>query len=373
VPTLATALKPLGYRTALFGKWHLGLAEGSRPEHHGFDEWFGFLAGCVDYYSHIFYWGMNRGGPGNDPTHDLWHNGTEVWQNGEYLTEVITERSVEYVRRSAGHGAPFFLFVSFNAPHYPMHAPKKYIDRFPGLAPDRRIMAAMLSAMDDGVGEICAELDRQGIREDTAVFFMSDNGPSRETRNWLDGRKDPYYGGTAGSLKGHKFSLYEGGIRVLGIVSWPARIPGGQVIDSPGVAMDVFPTFLKAAGGDPGAYGVDGIDLMPLLVGGESGSDREIFWEMREQTAMRRGPWKLVLKGQLVEGAPPEDEVHLANLDEDIGERRNLAGEFRELATELTAVAEAWRVGIEQRWTRDWQPQVKGTTTFPDPKATSNR
>lgn len=250
-----------------------------------------------------------------------------------------------------------------------MHAPKKYIDRFPGLAPDRRIMASMLSAMDDGVGEICAELDRQGIREGTAVFFMSDNGPSRETRNWLDGRKDPYYGGTAGSLKGHKFSLYEGGIRVPGIVSWPARIPGGQVIDSPGVAMDVFPTFLKAAGGDPGAYEIDGIDLMPLLVGGEYGSDRPIFWEMRDQTAMRRGPWKLVLKGQLVEGAPPEDEVHLANLDDDAGERRNLAGEYPALATELTAATEAWRAGIEQRWARDWQPGSKGTTTYPDPKA----
>ncbi len=367
VPTLATALKPIGYQTALFGKWHLGLADGSRPEHHGFDEWFGFLAGCVDYYSHIFYWGMNRGGPGNDPTHDLWHNGSEVWQNGEYLTEVIARRAVEYIRQAARRDGPFFVFVSFNAPHYPMHAPGKYIDRFADLLPDRRIMAAMLSAMDDGVGEICAEVDRQGIRDNTAIFFMSDNGPSRETRNWLDGRKDPYYGGTAGSLKGHKFSLYEGGIRVPGLVSWPARIPAGQVVDIPGAAMDVFPTLLRAAGGDLSAYEIDGTDLMATLAEGIPMPVRDIFWEMGDQTAVRRGPWKLVQKGQLVEGVPAEDEVHLANLDEDVGERRNLAAQCPNVTAELIEASQAWRAGIEDRWTRRWQPRVSGTTTFPLP------
>src|SRR5690606_31033684 len=103
-PTLADALKPLGYQTALVGKWHLGLAEESRPHHHGFDEWFGFMAGCIDYYSHIFYWDMNRGGPGNDPTHDLWHNNAEVWDNGRYFTELIAERAVRYVRQAANGG-----------------------------------------------------------------------------------------------------------------------------------------------------------------------------------------------------------------------------------------------------------------------------
>jgi arylsulfatase A-like enzyme len=365
VPTLATALGRLGYRTALFGKWHLGLAQGSRPEDHGFDEWFGFLAGCVDYYSHIFYWGMNRGGPGNDPTHDLWRNGGEVWRNGKYLTEEITQCAVEYIRAAARLDAPFFVFVSYNAPHYPMHAPRRYVDRFPGLASDRRIMAAMLSAMDDGVGAICAELDRQGIAEDTAVFFMSDNGPSRETRNWLDGRKDPYYGGTAGGLKGHKFSLYEGGIRVPGIMSWPARIPAGQVIDCPCAAMDVFPTFLGAVGGEPDQYEIDGADLMPVVADGAADQDRTLFWEMGEQTAVRRGPWKLVLNGQLVEGAPPADEVHLANLDEDVGESVNLARSHPDLTSQLTDAAADWRSAIEQRWESEFEPWMNGTTALP--------
>ena len=363
VPTLATALKPLGYRTAMFGKWHLGVAEACRPHAHGFDEWFGFLAGCVDYYSHIFYWGMNKGGPGNDPTHDLWQNNEEIYQNGQYLTELITERAVAYIRRAARAGQPFFVYVAYNAPHYPMHAPQAYLDRFPHLSPDRRIMAAMLSAMDDGVGAIMAELERQGIYETTAIFFQSDNGPSRETRNWLDGRADPYYGGSAGKLKGHKFSLYEGGIRVPALVSWPARIPAGQVIDGVGAAMDLFPTLLRAAGGDPAAYELDGLDVLPMLADRAPSPHGDLFWEMGQQTAVRRGPWKLVLKGQLVEGAPPEDDVHLANLDADMAERHNLADQYPELVAELTAAAEAWRARIEQRWRDEWLPKIPGATT----------
>jgi arylsulfatase A-like enzyme len=365
VPTLATALRELGYQTAMFGKWHLGLAPGSRPEDHGFDEWFGFMAGCIDYYSHIFYWGMNRGGPGNDPTHDLWRDGREVWENGRYFTGLMTERAVGYIQRAAQRDEPFFLYVAYNAPHYPMHAPRAYLDRFPDLAPDRRIMAAMLSATDDGVGAICAELKRQGIWEDTVISFMSDNGPSRETRNWLDGRKDPYYGGSTGQLKGHKFSLYEGGVRVPGIVTWPARVPAGQVTDVPAAAMDLFPTFLSIAGGDPNAYELDGIDLLPLLAEDAALPERDIYWEMGQQTAVRRGSWKLVLNGQLVEGAPPEDDVHLADLDEDMGERHNLKDEYPELTAELTARAQQWRAGIEERWAREWQPAITGTTTHP--------
>jgi arylsulfatase A-like enzyme len=360
VPTLATALGRLGYRTAMFGKWHLGLAPGSRPEDHGFQEWFGFLAGCIDYYSHIFYWGLAGG---VDPLHDLWENGREVWANGRYFTELVTERAVAFVRSAARRPEPFFLYVPYNAPHYPLHAPERYLARFPDLPPDRRVMAAMLSAVDDGVGEIVAELERQGVLEDTCIFFQSDNGPSRETRNWLDGRRDPYYGGSAGGLRGHKFSLFEGGIRVPGILSWPAGLPGGRVLDGPACAIDIFPTLLAAAGGDPSAYEVDGRVLWPWLRGAEAGPpERDLFWELGQQTAVRRGRWKLVLHGQEVEGAPPEDEVHLADLSVDPGERRNLAADLPELTAELRRAAETWRAGIEARWEREWKPQMTGLT-----------
>ncbi|HUT01105.1 MAG TPA: sulfatase-like hydrolase/transferase [Phycisphaerae bacterium] len=363
VPTIAAALRPLGYRTYMSGKWHLGTVEACRPHSHGFDRWFGFLAGCVDYYSHIFYWEMNRPGPGKDPVHDLWEDGREIWRNGEYFTEALTRRAIGYLRDAAGRDEPFFLYVPFNAPHYPMHAPAEYVDRFRHLAPDRRIMAAMLSAVDDGVGAIMAEVERLGLAGNTCTIFTADNGPSRESRNFLDGTLDPYYGGSTGRLKGHKFSLYEGGIREPGILHWPGRVAGGRVLGEPVASMDVFPTVLAAAGGDPSKYELDGTDILPYVADGAELPQRDLFWEMNDQTAIRRGRWKLVLNGRLVEGAPPEDNVHLSDLTADMGEQVNLAADKPELTADLRAAAEQWRAGIERRWETHWKPQANGTTT----------
>jgi arylsulfatase A-like enzyme len=349
VPTIADALKPLGYHTALFGKWHLGVAAECQPHNHGFDEWMGFLAGCIDYYSHIFYWGMNQG-PGTDPVHDLWENGREIYENGRYFTEMITERAVDYVARRAADGQPFFLYLAYNAPHYPMHAPEQYMLRFRHLPWERQVMAAMLAAVDDGVGALVQELERHGMRENTFLFFSSDNGPSRETRNWLDGTTTPYHGGTPGPLRGHKFSLFEGGLRVPTLMSWPARIPAGQTIHEVGAMMDIFPTVLRAAGGDPSAYALDGVDVLPMVAHGAPSPHQQLFWEMNKQTAVRQGRWKLVLNGQLVEGLPPEDAVYLSDLEADPGETTNLATEEPQIARELQAVAEQWRAGIEQHW-----------------------
>lgn len=365
VPTLATALGRLGYQTAMFGKWHLGLAEGSRPHDHGFQEWFGFMAGWVDYFSHVYYFGQVANN--TVQVHDLWDNGQEVFLNGRYMTELIAERAVDFVRRAARApaGRPFFLYVPFSAPHYPMHAPQQYLDRFPGLPPERRIMAAMLSALDDAVGAVMDELARQALVDNTWVFFQSDNGPSRESCNWLDGRDEPFYGGCACPLKGHKFSLFDGGIRSPAVTSWPARIPAGQVLDGIGVAMDLFPTFLVAAGGDPSAYELDGADVLPMLADGAPSphADADLYWEIGRQTAVRRGRWKLVLNGQLVEGAPPEDDIFLADLDTDPGERVNLRHQHPELAAHLRAAAERWRQAIEARWQREWKPGMNGTTS----------
>lgn len=347
-PTIAAAVRELGYQTALVGKWHLGLQETSRPNQNGFDYFYGFMAGCVDYYSHIFYWSMADGR--TNPTHDLWENDREIYDNGRYFTELVSEKAVEKIREMSRRDAPFLLYTAYNAPHYPMHAPRKYLDRFPGLPEDRRIMAAMLSAVDDGVGAITDELRRLGILEDTLIFFQSDNGPSRESRNWMDGRGDPYYGGMPGGLKGHKFSLFEGGIRVPGIFSWPGHIPAGQVIDAPCAAMDLFPTVLRLAGGDPEAYALDGRDLLPVLTEGADSPHEELFWEMEGQTAVRRGRYKLVLNGQLVETEPPQEAVFLSDLREDPGETVNLAGRMPELTQELTERALRWREGIEAHW-----------------------
>jgi len=356
VPTLAKALQELGYCTYMSGKWHLGVAEENRPHHHGFDHWTGFLAGCIDYYSHIFYWGMNVKGPGINPTHDLWQDNQEIWCNSEYFTHLITRQAVAYLRQAYTEGKPFLLYVPYNAPHYPMHAPKKYMDRFKHLPWDRQVMAAMLSAVDDGVGEIMAEIERLGMSENTVTFFTSDNGPSRESRNWLDGTLDPYYGGSAGMLKGHKFSLYEGGIRMPAILHAPGIVPAGQILDDACASMDVFPTCLHLAGGNLSSYDLDGINLNGYVTRGAKLTERNIYWEMNDQTAVRRGKWKLVLNGQLVEGAPVEDAVHLSDMEDDPGERVNLQTAHPEVATELTHAAQSWRQQLETRWQHEFAP-----------------
>ena len=359
-PTIAAAVKELGYQTAIVGKWHLGLQEQSRPNQNGFDYFYGFMAGCIDYYSHIFYWSMADGK--TDPTHDLWENDHEFYDNGKYFTEMVTDKAVEKIRQMNREEEPFFLYVAYNAPHYPMHAPRKYLDRFPELPADRRIMAAMLSAVDDGVGQIVDELKRQGILEDTVIFFQSDNGPSRESRNWMDGRGDPYYGGQPGGLKGHKFSLFEGGIRVPGIFCWPGHIPGGQVIDEPCAAMDVFPTLLTMAGGDPSQYQLDGMDISDVLLHGAPSPHEELYWEMEQQTAIRQGKYKLVLNGQLVESEPAQAPVFLSDLSVDPGETVNLAEQMPELTQELTRKATAWRAGIEDHWEKTFAEAYRSTT-----------
>lgn len=365
VPTIPAELKKLGYQTYMAGKWHLGMKEESRPHNHGFDHWYGFLAGCIDYYSHIFYWGMNLPGPGINPTHDLWEDGNEVWNNGEYFTEVIAEKAIAYIRQAASSNDPFFLYVPFNAPHYPMHAPEKYMKRFKSLPWDRQVMAAMLSAVDDAIGMINAEIESLGLADNTCTVFTSDNGPSRESRNWLDGTLDPYYGGTTGKLKGHKFSLYEGGIRVPGIINWPGRIPAGQVLDSPSASMDIFPTLLSAAGGSIEEYEFDGQNLLPYVCDKKTPPERDIFWEMGSQTAIRRGKWKFVHRGQLVEESPENETNHLSNLDEDMGERDNLHQQQTEIVEKLSEAASEWRAGIEARWEKEFSPETQGSVTFP--------
>ena len=347
-PTIATALKKEGYDTALIGKWHLGLAPQCRPLANGFDYFYGFMAGCIDYYSHIFYWGMSDGR--TDPTHDLWENDKEVYNNGHYFTDLVSEKAVEYVREKCIADRPFYLYLGYNAPHYPMHAPEKYMSRFAHLPWDKQVMAAMISAVDDGLGTVMDELERQGQLENTIICFQSDNGPSRESRNWLDGNPDPYYGGNAGKLKGHKFSLFEGGIRVPAIVSWPGHIPGGQIVSEPVVSMDFFPTLLKMVGGNPADYDLDGLDIAPVLFEKAPSPHKEIFWEMAEQTAVRQGKYKLVLNGVLVENGPVSQEIFLSDLEKDPGERYNLADEHPDLASQLRVVAEKWRGELEAGW-----------------------
>lgn len=349
VPTIATALKGLGYSTGIMGKWHLGLKEECRPNANGFDEFKGFLAGCLDYYSHIFYYGMADGG--KDPTHDLWENNTEVWENGRYLTEKITDDSIDFIRRHKSE--PFMLYVAYNAPHYPMHCPQKYLDRFSDLPEDRRMTAAMISAVDDGVGNITEELKKQGLLENTIIYFQSDNGPSRESRNWLDGTEDYYYGGSTGKFRGHKFSLFEGGIRIPAILCWYGKT-ACRTEDRPFIATDIFPTILEACGGNPADYVTDGISLSPMLENGESPEHDFIFWEMEGQTACRNGKYKLLLNPRVVEEEKPVTDVFLADLENDPSEKINLSDALPAIRDEMKNKAVEWRAEIEKNWEKEF-------------------
>jgi arylsulfatase A-like enzyme len=149
---------------------------------------------------------------------------------------------------------PFFSFLAYTDPHYPMHALEELVEQFKHLPPERRIMAAKIKALDNSIGMIFETLKKNGQLDNTLIFFMSDNGPSREAHNWLDETVTLYYGGKTGGFRGHKMSLFEGGVRVPAIVSWPGRIPPGKVSSEVGMGMDLFATFLAAASGDTGAF-----------------------------------------------------------------------------------------------------------------------
>ena len=354
--TIASILKNMGYDTYMAGKWHLGVSEENRPHNHGFDHWFGHLAGCIDYYSHIWYYasGRNANNQRLNPVHDLWDNNVEVWKNGEYFTELITKKSMEYLHSSIQKSNPFFLYIPYNAPHYPMHAPQKYIDRYPDLPWDKQIMAAMISAVDDSVGEIITFLKKNNLFENTIIMFTSDNGPSRETRNWLDGTLDPYYGGTSGQLKGHKFSLFDGGIKVPNIISFPNKISGNWVSNESCIAMDFLPTILDFLNVDLNLYKLDGISIKSHLENKTPVLNRSLYWEQdsfmsspSNQTAILKNNWKLVLNGRLVEFENPIAEIYLSNLTDDVSESNNLKDEYPEIVTDLKNEALNWRKAIE--------------------------
>jgi len=341
--SLAKELKQAGYRTAAIGKWHLGSAPASRPLAQGFDEFFGFYSGWVDYYSQRYYTlGGNPGASGPPPQnifHDFWDGTKEIFPEPEYQTELLGRRAVEFVRRQAA-GQPFFLYLTFGAPHYPMMAPQKYVDRFPAtMDRDRRLHLAMIAAIDDQVGALAAELQRKGIGNQTIVYFQSDNGATEETRADHEGR--PYRGGSNGALRGWKGSLFEGGHRVPALLSYPGQLKG-RVEESTGLGMDLLPTVLGLAG-LPLPRRIDGVNLAGALRQESPWPERTVYWEYDNQRAVRRGPWKLVVDPRPSLLLPNEKLTWLSNLQEDPGETRNYAATRPEVLAELSQALAAWR------------------------------
>ncbi len=335
--TLPGELRKLGYRTAAVGKWHLGSSPESRPMQQGFDEHFGFYSGWSDYYSHRYY-NMSRTAP-EHIFHDLWRNGEEVFEDPAYSTELFTREAKSFIERQKS-GQPFFLYLAHGAPHYPMIAPKKYADRFPApMDRDRRMHAAMIAAVDDGIGEILDLLKRRGLDRDTVIFFQSDNGATSEGRADHEGR--PYRGGSNAPFRGFKGGLFEGGIRMPALISWPAGIPAAHVVDAPGQTMDILPTFLAWAGGAAPSK-IDGLDAASMISGSGLSPHRDLFWEYQGQTAIRRGDWKFMLGPKEGLGENAAAARWLSNLKEDAAERSNWLEREPQLAAALEARLLEW-------------------------------
>ncbi|NQT81836.1 sulfatase-like hydrolase/transferase, partial [bacterium] len=258
--TIATMLKRNGYTTGLFGKWHLGYKKEYGPNSHGFDEFFGFLSGNINYFTHK----EINGEP------DLYENTKPVEVEG-YMTDLITERSLRFLDRH--HGEPFFLEVSYNAPHWPIQGPddaNKVIDESNWRTCERETYIKMVERMDRGIGELLERLDKYNLASNTVVIFASDNGGDRASRN------DPF--------SGRKTTLWEGGIRCACIIRFPGIIRAGKVMDQPSIVMDLSATILAGTGTKPPVgRTLDGEDLMPLILGKAKPRPRTFFWRSKTQ------------------------------------------------------------------------------------------
>jgi len=324
--TLATALRSVGYATALIGKWHLGSLPEWGPNEFGFDYSYGSLAGGVGPYDHRY----KRG-----PYTETWHrNGQRIQEEG-HVTDLIAREAVAFLRRD--HAAPFFLYVPFTAIHIPMDEPQQWLDKNSHISdPGNRLRGACATHMDDAIGELLTALDATERRNNTLVLFFGDNGAHGPYPN-----NDPQYPNPEqypafnvkndnAPLRGYKSSLYEGAIRTPAFISWPGHLRSG-VVDEPLHACDWMPTLTKLVGYQPPRdLGWDGSNVWPLLTGeSTTGEPRTLYClgaNSRDQT-VRRGPWKLLVQEKA--------DVELFNLAEDIGEQNNVVAEHPALVANL--------------------------------------
>ncbi len=320
-PTLPSLLRTAGYRTALMGKWHLGYPPVFGPIQSGYEEFFGPMSGGVDYFTHC----------SNNGTHDLYLGDAEHHAEG-YLTDLITERSIDYVQRMAAGaraGTPFFLSVHYTAPHWPWEtrddaalAPALKDNLFHLHGGNIHTYRRMIHHMDEGIGRLVDTLRAQGLLDDTLIVFTSDNGGERFSDNW--------------PLVGGKMDLTEGGIRVPWIAHWPAVIAPGGVSTQPCLTMDWSASMLAAAGvaAHPD-YPLDGVSLLPVLRDPAATFDRPLYWRMnhRGQRAHRHGDWKYLR----VDG-----HDYLFNIPADERERANLAAREPDRLAAMRAAWEAW-------------------------------
>lgn len=336
--TIADHLGDLGYRTGLIGKWHLGYPEGYQPNDRGFDEFTGLLQGARRYHPI----------PNVSAHRVIQHNGTPLPESG-YVTDRFGEAACSFI--ADNRDEPFFLFVSFTAPHGPLEPRHEDAEKLSELGIEkqrRRKYAGLIHSLDENVGRITKALDSAGLAESTLVIFTNDNGGQTLT------------GADNGPLRGRKGTMYEGGSRVPMIFRWPGHLPAGTQCDSPVSALDYLPTFMAIAGGTLDAAATDGIDIMPLLRGEVTEpATRRFFWRKggsAGNVAMRDGKWKLVWRRG--DDAAPE----LYNLPSDLGEATDRAADEPERVRAMLGAIAEWETElIEPLWGPGSTPDAPAT------------
>lgn len=337
--TIADMLQGAGYATSHIGKWHLGYTPETMPQGQGFDESFGHMGGCIDNYSHYFYWsGANR--------HDLWRNGQEVWADGRYFPDMLVEEATRFVETHRDE--PFFIYWALNIPHYPLQGTAKWREHYAHLESPRDKYAALVSTMDEKIGELLAKLDELELRDDTLIIFQSDHGHSTEERTFFGG-------GNAGPYRGAKSCLFEGGLRVPSIVSCPGRLPQNEVREQFVTGCDWLPTIAELCEVPLSDAPLDGRSIVEVINSAGAPSPHESFyWQYgrgdKAQWAVREGDWKLL--GNPRDSSKRNSELKtplfLSNMAQDVGESKNLAEQHPEVVERLLKLHEQYVADVQE-------------------------
>lgn len=330
---MSKALQETGYYTGLVGKWHLGAVPGFEPNDRGFDDFYGFTGGGHMYFPNDYrpkYERQVKAGNKNiwEYLLPLEHNGVEVKET-EYVTDGLSREAVRFVNEASKKDNPFFLFLSYNAPHTPLEAKKEDMEVFASIKDEsRRTYAGMVYAVDRGVGEVVKTLKANNQFDNTLIIFLSDNG----------GRSDK--GANNTPLRGNKGDAWEGGFRVPMFMHWPDYVPAGKRYDHPISALDLYPTFVDLAGGKlPEGNKLEGKNIWNDFVAGKSARPGEPIFAMRHRNGfsdigVRQDEWKAV--------KAYKSKWKLHNINDDIGEKKDLKDQYPDQLKSMVEKAEAW-------------------------------
>ena len=323
--TLAQCLQDAGYQTGMFGKWHLGYQRQYNPTFRGFQHFVGYVSGNVDYFAHLDGTGV----------FDWWHNAELNRAEQGYVTHLINDHAVNFIRQQ--REKPFFVYIAHEAVHSPYQGPRDQPMRKEGVgdikSARRKDIAnayrEMNTEMDKGIGQVVDVLKELNLTENTFLFFLSDNGANKN--------------GSNGILRGFKGSLWEGGHRVPAIACWPGQIPAGTVCDETVISIDLMPTILELSDAKvPAGHKLDGVSLVALLKKQQSLTPRQIFWECNGKSAVRQGPWKLIMN------QTRQEPVELYNLSRDMTESENLS-ELQPLRVQqMQSALDGWKTEVRQ-------------------------